>query len=215
MVKQGKFASSTQSMQNKTQRYKVKSGQGKIKVADLPEYLMVRYHLTRGKRQTEVVEQTMLRLLDVLIPRLEARAGNLTTGWTAHLEESAGSVPWQYYKTILAEWPAFVGWLRKELPSVPLEVPLRLQKELEPGQMTELVAQQLAINWWLHQAVGQPERLAGITDDKITSLKDNFMTDGVIDWQIVATIYSTVIFVPNTTFDEATKDWLKALNQLV
>lgn len=212
MVKQGKFASSTRSMRGKTQRYKATSGQGNINPEDVPEYLMVRYHLTRGKKQSELIEQTILRLLDVLVPDLQANGGNLSLAVDTHLKQASVSVPWQYYKVVVDEWASLSKWLHKELPAVPLSDKQRLGNDLE--DMVAMVAKQLAINWWLFQLAGNPQRLAELTEDKIDSLINNFIVSETIDWQVVQTIYSTVQFTPDSEFDTETMTWLNNLSKM-
>lgn len=212
MVKQGKFASSTRSMRSKTQRYKAVSGQGKINPEDAAEYVMVRYHLTRGKKQSALIEQTILRLLDVLVPELQANRGDVGSTITGHLKKASVSVPWQYYKVIVDEWPSLIMWLKKEVTGLPLEEKLLLQNI--PMNLNSEAAVQLAINWWLFQSAENPQRLASVTEDKINSLADTFIMADSIEWTIMKTVYSTVQFVPNDSFDEETTNWLKTLSEM-
>lgn len=213
MVKQGEFASSTRSMRGKSQRYKVQSGQGKINPENVAEYVMVRYHLTRGKKQSALVEQVILRLLERLVPEVQSNSGNLTSALRKQLKQASVSVPWQYYKVIANEWPMLVKWLKKELPSVPLDEKILLQDEVENA--AEMFAQQLAINWWLAQSAGNTQRLASVTEHKINSLAETFVTSESINWQVVQTIYSTVQFTPSESLDQETKTWLNELAEMV
>ncbi|WP_144443345.1 hypothetical protein [Weissella ceti] len=89
---------------------------------------------------------------------------------------------------------------------------LRVTTEVEP--VDELIAQQLAINWWLNQSQGNTQRLAAVTEEKITSLMETFIPNGKLDWQIVQTIYSTIVFNANATLDVETQNWLKELSEL-
>lgn len=212
MVKQGKFASTTKQMQGQTNRYKAMSGQGKINAEEVSEYLMVRYHLTRGKKQSTLIENTLIRVLDVLVPTIQANSGALDESLAEHLKSVSMTVPWQYYKVMNDEWAPLQRWLKKELPAVPLTETLRVTTEVEP--VDELIAQQLAINWWLNQSQGNTQRLAAVTEEKITSLVETFTPNGKLDWQIVQTIYSTIVFNANATLDVETQNWLKELSEL-
>lgn len=212
MVRQGHFASTTRTKQSKTQRYKNISGQGQIKPDMVSEFLMVRYHLTRGKNQSKVVEQTMLQVLDELIPALQRNSGSLDVAIEAHLRNVGLTAPWQYVKILVDEWTTFETWLIKEMTAIPVDKPLRIQKTAQ--NVSKVAAYQLAINWWVSQSKGQTERLTGVTEDKITSLADTFMNTDKVDWSIVATIFSTAPFVPSTELDDDTKQWLQALENI-
>ncbi|QVK12117.1 hypothetical protein [Weissella ceti] len=212
MVKQGKFASSTRSVHGKTQRYKAVSGAAKITRDDAPEFMMVRYHLTRGKKQSDLVEKTMLRLLDAFVPMLLTNDGDIDNTLTEHMKLASIQVPWQYYKVVTDEWTPFMKWVKKEFLAMPL-IEQVLLKNVDVD-VHALVGHQLAINWWLMQSGGNAQRLATVTPDKITSLATTFLPNGQIDWTVVATIYSTVQYTPDTAFDEETVTWLNGLNEL-
>lgn len=212
MVKQGKFASTTKHMQGSAQRYKANSGQSTIKDENLSEYVIVRYHLTRGKKQSTLIENTILRVLDVLVPMIQRNQGALDESLVEHLKSVSIMVPWQYYKIMSDEWEPLQRWLKKELPAVPLAETLRLVSEVDEAE--SMIAQQLAINWWINQSQGNAERLAAVTEDKIMSLKETFLPNDKVDWDIVKTIYSTTSFEVSATVDNDTQNWLTDLNNM-
>jgi len=212
MVKQGKFTKTTGSKRIKSQRYKQSSGQGTITDEQLSEFMLVRYHLTRGKKQAPVTEQSILRFIDGVVDQLDNQNFNMKECVEVSLRNIGMSVPWAFYRIVLVEWDKLLPWLTKELQAVPIVKPIRL---IETSfNMDDIIAKQLAVNWWVSQSKGDITRLQAVTADKIESLSQTFKTDDGIDWNAVQTVYSTVLFEVTYDVDSETQEWLEALKKL-
>lgn len=100
----------------------------------------------------------------------------------------------------------------KEVPAMPLATRRMVTAEAET--ITALVAQQLALNWFLTMYATMPDRLAAVTEQQVADLQQSLLSDDQINWQNVATVYSTAPFVMPTDADEGTVTWLQTLTDL-
>lgn len=213
MVKQGSFASvsSVKQLRQLKQRAKLAESQA-IQPEQIKEFLVVRYHLTQNARLAPVTKETMQRFLMAWLDNATAQTWALTTITQQTLAQVATQVPWQFYALVNNEWRRFQKFLQKEVPAMPLAT--RRLVTAEAGTITELVAQQLALNWFLTMYTAMPDRLAAVTEQQVATLQQSLLTDDQINWQNVATVYSTAPFVKPTDADEGTVTWLQTLTDL-
>ena len=203
MVKQGSFASvsSVKQLRQFKQRTKLAESQA-IQPEQIKEFLVVRYHLTQNARLAPVTKETMQRFLMAWLDNATAQT----------LGQIATQVPWQFYALVNSEWRRFQKFLQKEVPAMPLATRRMVTAEAET--ITALVAQQLALNWFLTMYAAMPDRLAAVTEQQVADLQQSLLSDDQINWQNVATVYSTAPFVMPTDADEGTVTWLQTLTDL-
>lgn len=213
MVKQGSFASvsSVKQLGQFKQRTKLAESQA-IQPEQIKEFLVVRYHLTQNARLAPVTKETMQRFLMAWLDNATAQTWALTTITQQTLGQIATQVPWQFYALVNSEWRRFQKFLQKEVPAMPLVTRRLVTAEAET--ITALVAQQLALNWFLTMYAAMPDRLAAVTEQQVADLQQSLLIDDQINWQNVATVYSTAPFVMPTDVDEGTVTWLQTLTDL-
>ena len=78
--------------------------------------------------------------------------------------------------------------------------------------ITSVIGQQLAVNWYLTRFSGTSQ-LATVTNDNIQELAKSFIDQDGISWQNVAVVYSTTPFTVETS-DQSLQQWLQSLTDL-
>ncbi|MFP7243128.1 hypothetical protein [Pediococcus pentosaceus] len=217
MVKQGNYAKRIQQHKiRQIKQRKPKQSQQQLKNRqELSDYLLVRYHLTQSARVDNLVEETMGRFIQVLIANLtkEGHSVNFTTMVQVTLQGLANQVPWQYYALLVNEWANLQSFLRREMEHAPLAEAIILEEV--DVDMVDLVATQLAVNWYLTQFENRAVPVTTINEEKVAQLKATFIKDTKINWTNVQTVYSTAPFKKvRTDYDLGTQTWLKTLSHL-
>lgn len=214
MVKQGHYASSSrkQRVRQLKQHHQVQADHV-IEPTAVTEFLLVRYHLTRGKKQRPVVRKTMQQFLTQwLALTTSTPTWSVTEITTKTLQQFNLQLPWQGYAIVDQLWADFQAFLAKEVPAVPLQQRLRLVEPLSTEQWQQLLGQQLAVNALLGLFGQNEQQLAQLTTAQISQLQTSIQTATGIDWEKVASLLAptsenSVVTVQNQT-------WLAQLNKL-
>jgi len=191
MVKQGQYAKSSrrQRVRRLKQRHQVQADRV-IAPNAVTEFLLVRYHLTRGKQQRPVVRKTMQHFLTQW---LSLAVGSETTTWSLMtttvetLQQFNLQLPWQGYAIIDQNWADFQAFLIKEVPAVPLQDRLRLSEPLTLAGWQAMLSQQLAINALLGLS-GSEQQLAKLKKAQSEALQTRIQGPNGGDWVKVASL---------------------------
>jgi len=214
MVKQGHYARSSrkQRVRQLKQHHQVQADHV-IEPTAVTEFLLVRYHLTRGKKQRPVVRKTMQQFLTQwLALTASTPTWSVTEITTKTLQQFNLQLPWQGYAIVDQAWADFQAFLVKEVPAVPLQQRLRLVEPLSTEQWQQLLSQQLAVNALLGLFGQNEQQLSQLTTVQIRQLQTSIQTATGIDWEKVASLLAptsenSVVTVQNQT-------WLAQLNKL-
>ena len=109
------------------------------------------------------------------------------------LAQIAIKVPWQF--AILLPGQNF-RFIKKEVPALPTKQVVRLANQ--DMNITSVIGQQLAVNWYLTRFSGTSQ-LATVTNDNIQELAKSFIDQDGISWRNVAVVYSTTPFTVETS----------------
>jgi len=212
MVKQGQFARRVQSKSGRQiQRTLINTPQQLINLDQVTDFLVTRYYLTRHRKLDTVSFDTTSRFLQVMCADQLENPWSLEASVKHTLQIIGNQVPWQFYREILMHWTQLQQFIVKEVPHLPIaKTPIVIETTIN---LVTMIGQQLAVNWYATLYATQPERLAAVTMDQITELTGAMISDEQIDWDKVATIYTTTPFLMPASVDEETQKWLGLLTQ--
>lgn len=215
MVKQGHYAKSSrrQRVRRLKQRHQVQADRV-IAPNAVTEFLLVRYHLTRGKQQRPVVRKTMQHFLTQWLSLAfgsETTTWSLTTTTVKTLQQFNLQLPWQGYAIIDQNWVDFQAFLIKEVPAVPLQDRLRLSEPFTLASGQAMLSQQLAINALLGLS-GSEQQLAQLKKAQIEALQTSIQRSNGIDWVKVASLLGPLKSPSIVTSEVQT--WLTQLKKL-
>ena len=201
MVRQGQYAKTSQLKRVRQFRQnKPVTADQQIDPTQLEEFLIVRYHLTQNERLTPLVKETMQRFLVVWLDQApDTSQWDLPSMTAQALAKTAAQVPWQFYALLLGEWEHFQKFLQREIPAVQLAERKVLVGTLSRQEFAELVANQMALNWFLQTFKDNHQMLERIG------------SDGYGNWANVGSVYATTILSLDHDVDAATRDWLREL----
>jgi len=214
MVKQGHYASSSrkQRVRQLKQHHQVQADHV-IEPTAVTEFLLVRYHLTRGKQQRPVVRKTMQQFLTQwLALTTSTPTWSVTEITTKTLQQFNLQLPWQGYAIVNQAWADFQAFLVKEVPAVPLQERLRLVEPLSIEQWQQLLSQQLAVNTLLGLLGKNEQQLSQLTTAQISQLQTSIQTASGLDWGKVASLLAPTSKNDATTAQNQT--WFEQLNKL-
>lgn len=214
MVKQGHYARSSrkQRVRQLKQHHQVQAD-CVIEPTAITEFLLVRYHLTRGKKQRPVVRKTMQQFLTQWLALTASTSTWSVTEITAKtLQQFNLQLPWQGYAIVSEAWADFQVFLVKEVPAVPLQERLRLVEPLSTEQWQQLLSQQLAVNALLGLLGKNEQQLSQLTTAQIRQLQTSIQTATGIDWVKVASLLAPTS--KNVTVTAQNKTWFGQLEKL-
>lgn len=217
MVKQGQFAqvSAFKRSRNIKQNKKLQTNQT-ISETQLTEFMLVRYFLTKGNKEPEVVRETIQRFLMVWLDngqKLESQKWSVTDLSQQTLTQIGNQVPWQFYAILSHEWPKLVRFLAKELPAIPLENKVIVYQVLE--DLNDMITNQLAVNWFVLTYQEDPKRLARVSEQQIMAMIKSFIQDNQINWQNIKLVYATTRFEIPEDSDAVTQNWFEQLQNTI
>lgn len=214
MVKQGHYASVSRQkrLRQLKQRHQVQAARV-IEPAAVSEFLLVRYHLTRGKQQRPVLRKTMQRFLTqwlAVAQETTAPVWSVATITKQTLQQFNRQLPWQGYALINQAFPDWTRFLAKEVPAVPLATRLQLSEPLDQTAWRQLLSEQLAINTLLGMF---GEQLSQVTTAQVTQLQASVQTATGIDWPKVASLVAPITITAENA-DAGSQTWFKQLAAL-
>jgi|GEM_PF-3937447 len=212
MVKQGQFSRVVQSKSGRRIHRRVLSTPGQqITAEQVTDFLMMRYYLTCHRKLDDVSFDTTNRFLQVMLANKLENPWSLETIVKDTMQIIGNQVPWQFYREIVMHWPQLQQFIVKEVPHLPIaDAPIVIDTAID---LVTMIGQQLAVNWYATLYATQSERLAAVTMDQMIELTGAMISDTQINWDKVATIYSTTPFLIPESVDEGTKKWLLMLIQ--
>lgn len=216
MVKQGKFAQVSQMKRQKNLLKHQTAQNSKVISNDkTAEFLTVRYHLSSQKKGAWVIQETMLRFLNILIDQFgKQTVWDLATGLEQSLKVIGNQVPWQFYYVLSLQKNKFIKFLKREVPAVPLENRI-IMVEISAQVFDEIIAQHLALNWFVTHYRNQPEKLQQLQKEQINELKRSFLDEKEVAWQAVEVLYSNQAIADDVdSNDLQTHKWITALQQI-
>lgn len=214
MVKQGHYAKSSrrQRVRQLKQHHQVQADRI-IEPTAVTEFLLVRYHLTRGKQQRPVVRKTMQQFLTQWLALTTPTADwSVTEITTKTLQQFNLQLPWQGYAIVDQAWADLQAFLAKEVPAVPLQQRLRLVEPLSTEQWQQLLSQQLAVNALLGLFGQNEQQLSQLTTAQISQLQTSVQTATGLDWVKVASLLAPTSGSIAVTAQNQT--WFAQLNKL-
>ncbi|MCT8395689.1 hypothetical protein D0499_07845 [Weissella soli] len=217
MVRQGQYAKTSQLKRVRQFRQnKPVTADQQIDPTQLEEFLIVRYHLTQNERLTPLVKETMQRFLMVWLGQApDTGQWDLPSMTAQALAKTAAQVPWQFYALLLGEWEHFQKFLQREIPAVQLAERKVLVGTLSRQEFAELMANQMALNWFLQTFKDNHQMLERIAETQVSEMQKSFLgSDGHGNWANVGSVYATTILSLDHDVDAATRDWLRELASL-
>ena len=213
MVKQGRFARSSKMKQIKAIRKRMHQPAGRtIHPDQFQDFVLVRYGLTLKKRLTGVDKETVQRFIqELLVVTPIDQTWQLNQILRDTLRSIGNKVPYQFYRIVTNNWPEIQHFLQREIPAVPLANRILVTNPVSDSQLQEIVSAELAGNTMIEMVHENPAMEKMITDEPYTTLQTNLLSDGKIDWQKVAAVFTPVHFNPNIAEDAGTKQWLEQL----
>ena len=216
MVKQGKFAQVNQMKRQKNVARRQLDHNSKTIMNDkIAEFLTVRYHLMNQKQPVWVIQETMLRFLNILIDQFGTQTiWNLEDGLEQSFKTIGNQVPWQFYYILSLQKTNFMKFLKREVPAVPLKDRL-IMVNVSLQTFDEIVTQHLALNWFAAQYRNQPEKLQQLQAAHISDLQKSFLNEEGVAWKSVEVLYlNQAIASDKSSLDSQTRKWIAALKQI-
>lgn len=212
MVKQGHYAGvSTNKKSRQLKQRAQRQVNAEIDLSEVADFLQGRYVLTQHATSA-LVDETMQRFLaewgqQTTTSTVDSNLWDMDKITIQTLARIASKVPWQFYAIIVGQWSKFSHFIIKEVLALPTKNAVRLtNKDVD---ITSVVSQQLAVNWYLSRFAGTSQ-LATVTNANIQDLSKSFISHGALDWQNVAVVYSTTPFTVDVD-DTQLKQWLQSL----
>lgn len=215
MPKQGQFArSGHKKIIHDLRRRRPDSSRGQRTITEnmVPNFILVRYELTTGKRLTPIQRETGQRFIQELMPRLMDHHYDLGKAIQETLVQINSRVPWQFFMALSQEWPDLAKFLHRELPALPLKQPVIIQHPVDQPRLTRLISDLLA------------KRIAGITlihqqnspmkAALANQLQQSFYDEKSIEWTKVGHLLAPFGFPIDEQLDEGTQQWLRKLTAL-
>lgn len=210
MPKQGHFAKSTRLKQLNQFKVKKHESGNTINNDQFIDYVLVRFALTTKKRLPTLVGETNQRFIMELCAELNPGNNDLGAIASRKLAELQSRVPWQFYQQVVTSWSLVQRFLQREIPAVPLAVPVRLSNPITEQQLYQLVAQLIARQTTATMFLNRPvnEQVQQQTAERLLKV---ILIKGQIDWAKVAALWAPFPFTPADSLDEGTKQWLTQL----
>jgi hypothetical protein len=215
MVRQGSFAQTSRiKKSHELKNRQVIANNQTITWEDLSDFVIVRYQLTMAQAKPKVVTETVRRFLAVLLDNLQPeRSVNLSEQLKMTLPQIGTQVPWQFYAVLAGEWAQLEKFLKKELPAAPLEQRLIvIQDKIDSAP---IIAQHLALTWFMATYKGDIGRLSRVSDEQVNAMTASFVQSDELNLQNIAMVYSSVPPVSREGLDDQTKAWFEALEKIV
>ncbi|WP_152551062.1 hypothetical protein [Secundilactobacillus oryzae] len=218
LVKQGQFAgsSSQKKIKNKLRHKQKKTGQS-IESTDLEAFVVGRYRLTQSKQLSQVKQEALQRYLMVWLETAQAISAQpwlIQQITKSTFQRINIRLPWQFYMVISDNWMALQRFIVREIPAVPLSDRLIVTDEVNSDQIDTMVAEQLAVNFFIDTFKTDTKRLAGVTTEQIRQLQTSFLTEDQLDWTKVRGLFTPIGYVREKQDDELTKKWLATLAKI-
>ena len=103
------------------------------------------------------------------------------------------------------------GFLKKELPAVPLKKRLRIKQEISTQKLKDLIAELLAKKITAITFINQPETAENKKDQVMAMMLTTIYHDQTIEWAKVRLLLAPFDFKIAPELDEETKKWLQTL----
>jgi hypothetical protein len=213
MVKQGRYAKSSKMKQIKAIRKRMHAPAGRVIQPDaFDQFVLVRYGLTLKKRLKGIAKETVQRFLqEMLVVTSVDEAWSLETVLVKTFKNINVKVPFQFYRVMMANWPEVQHFLQREIPAVPLKQRIIVTNPVNADQLQTIILNQLAANTLIETLGGNPDMMKTITGKQVEQLTAGLVTNGVIDWNKVATIFQPIGFDVDSAEDAGTKQWFEQL----
>lgn len=215
MPKQGQFArSGRKKVIHDLRRRRPDSFRGQRTITEdmVPNFILVRYELTTGKRLGPLQRETGQRFIQELTPRLMDHHYDLSKSIQETLMQINSRVPWQFFMVLVQEWPDLAKFFNRELPALPLKQPVIVKDSIDQPQLTqflsELLAKRVAGITLIHQQNSQMRAALA------NQLKQSFYGGKEIQWVKVDHLLSPFGFPIDEKLDEGTQQWLRQLTAL-
>jgi hypothetical protein len=213
MVKQGRYAKSSKMKQIKAIRKRMHAPAGRVIQPDaFDQFVLVRYGLTLKKRLKGIAKETVQRFLqEMLVVTSVDEAWSLETILVKTFKNINIKVPFQFYRVMMANWPEVQHFLQREIPAVPLKHRIIVTNPVNADQLQTIILNQLAANTLIETLGGNPDMMKTITSKQVEQLTAGLVTNDVIDWNKVSTIFQPIGFDVDSAEDAGTKQWFEQL----
>lgn len=210
MSRPGKFAKSSRIKQlRQFKRRQPASMERTITWEQVTDFLLGRYHLTRGGRVTALVDATVQRFLSEWLTTAQRR-GEDQVQWpidditTTTVSQIGHQVPWQFYAIVVEQFADWQAFLLKEGPALPLQHRRQLVTVLTTSQFHRLIAEQLAVN--LLTGMG----ISGTVQQREQLVAGLLVADR-LQWSAVAKLFDPLGFRVTAPATSTTYEWLNDL----
>ncbi|MBM7617588.1 hypothetical protein JOC36_001150 [Weissella uvarum] len=212
MVKQGKFASSERQKQVQNKNRKPKNQTATIEADQALDFLLVRYHLV--SKQSSLVEETNSRFIQEFMQLGMDNPWSLAEITLRVLQQVDVNVPWQFYQILFDHWEQTKHFILKEVPAIPLINRINIMDDLSTEELQNAIVDKLAMNWFINQFKGVPDKLGKVTDQQIKELAKGLKQGSEIDWNKVAELNRSIVSGEVANVDAGTQAWLDALKNM-